>query len=115
MLRNPRIVWFGTLALGLALSTYAYGWWSVVVLAAAWSYIRRADPATPLLAGAAGMFSWALLLAWASFVGPVTTVADVVGTAMQVGAGPLMVLTLAFPALVAAATAGVVRGVLRSK
>lgn len=60
------------------------------------------------------MFGWAMLLAWVSFAGPVMEVAEVVGTAMKVGAGSLMVLTLAFPALLAAATAGVVRGVLRT-
>lgn len=113
MLRNARFVWFVTLTLGIALATWAYGWWSVVALSAAWTFIRRTDTATPVLAAGAGFVAWGSLLLYQSMHGPVGRVADVVGSAMQVGAGPLVILTLAFPALLAGATAGVVRGVSR--
>jgi hypothetical protein len=51
------------------------------------------------------------LLGVQAMMGPVARVAEVVGAAMQVGAGPLLVLTLAFPALLAGSAAGLVRGV----
>lgn len=114
MLKNARMIWFITLTLGVALATYAFGWLAVVVLSGAWAYIRKDDPAMPLMAGGAGVLGWALLLLWGSFSGPIGVVAETVGAAMQVGGGSLLVLTLAFPALLAAATAGVVRGVLRT-
>jgi hypothetical protein len=54
-----------------------------------------------------------VLLAVQSLAGPIAEVARVVGEAMQVGAAPLVVLTLAFPALLAGSAAGLVRGVAR--
>jgi len=111
MRHNARFIWFVTLSVGIALATWAYGWWSVVALSAAWTFVRPTDAAVPALAALAGLSAWAALLEYQALLGPVARVADVVGSAMQVGAGPLVVLTLAFPALLAGATAGVVRGV----
>ena len=112
MLSNGRLVWFVTLTLGIALATWGFGWWAVVVLAAAWTWIRRGDVAVPLLAALAGALAWGGMLVVQDVAGaPMTRVAGVVGTAMQVGPVALVVLTVAFPALLAGATAGVVRGV----
>lgn len=111
MMSAARWGWLVTLVLALALSTWAFGWGAVVVVAAAWTWIRREDAAVPLMAAIAGILSWALLLGVQSLVGPVLEVARVVGTAMQVGPVALLLLTLAFPALLAGATAGVIRGV----
>ena len=93
-LLNARVIWFVTLVLGLGLSTYAFGWVSVRVVAAAWAWIRRTDAAVPLMAALAGALSWAaLMLIPAVTGGAVARVGEVVGTAMQVGAVPLVWLT----------------------
>lgn len=107
-----RLVWFATLVLALALGTYGFGWLSVPVLAVAWTAIRREDPATPILSAVAGLTAWGLLLAVQATFAPIGDVARVVGSAMQVGAGALTGLTLAFPALLAGAAAGLVRGLV---
>lgn len=106
---SPRLLWFVTMLVAMTLSTWAFGWAAVVVIAAAWTWIRRRDPAVPLLAAIGGAASWALLLGFQAMSGPVARVADVVGAAMQVGPGALWALTLAYPALLAGATASVVR------
>jgi hypothetical protein len=106
-----RFVWFLTLSLAVALATWAFGWGAVVVCSAAWTWIRRSDAAAPLLAAVAAALAWGGLLLVQSFSGPVGGVAEVVGEAMQVGAAPLVMLTLAFPALLAGAAAGLVRGI----
>ncbi len=106
-----RLVWFLTLVIAVALGTYAFGWAAPAVLGAAWAAVRRDDAFVPAMAALAGVFGWGALLGVASLAGPVARVADVVGAAMQVGAGPLLALTLAFPALLTASGAGVVRGV----
>ena len=111
-LLNARVVWFVTLVAGLGLSTYAFGWVSVPVVAAAWAWIRRTDAAVPLMAALAGAAAWGVLLLLPAVTGgAVSRVADLVGQAMQVGGGPLIALTIAFAALLAGSAAGVVRGV----
>lgn len=106
-----RLVWFLTLVLAVALGTFAFGWAAPAVVGAAWAAVRRDDAFVPFLASLAGLAGWAALLGVQSTMGPVARVAEVVGAAMQVGAGPLLVLTLAFPALLAGSAAGLVRGV----
>ncbi|WKW11939.1 hypothetical protein Strain138_001210 [Pseudogemmatithrix spongiicola] len=111
-MRKPGLgIWFGALLLALVLGTYAFDWLAVPVIAAAFAWIRRDDASVPLLASVAGAASWMALLVWQSMTGSVTEVARVVGEAMQVGGGPLLGLTIAFPALLAGAAAGLVRGV----
>jgi len=108
-----RGIWFLALLIALTLGSFAFDWYSLPVIAAAFAWIRRYDPAVPLLSSIAGASSWMVLLAWQSLTGPIAEVARVVGEAMQVGAAPLMVLTIAFPALLAGAAAGLVRGIKR--
>ena len=107
---NGRAVWFVSLLLALALGTYAFDWMAVPVIAAAFAWVRREDAAITLLSAIAGAASWMALLAVQSMSGSITEVARVVGEAMGVGAAPLLVLTIAFPALLAGSAAGVVRG-----
>lgn len=110
-MRKPGLgLWFAALLVALVLGTYAFDWLAVPVLAAAFAWIRREDASVPLLASVAGAASWMLLLVWQSMSGSVLEVARVVGEAMQVGGGPLVALTIAFPALLAGSAAGVVRG-----
>jgi hypothetical protein len=110
---NGRAVWFVALLLALTLGTYAFDWMAVPVIAAAFAWIRREDAAVPLLASLAGAASWMALLGMQSMTGSVSEVAQVVGAAMRVGAAPLFVLTIAFPALLAGSAAGVIRGLNR--
>jgi len=111
---NGRAVWFVALLLALTLGTYAFDWMSVPVIAAAFAWIRRDDAAVTLLATIAGAASWMALLGMQSMTGSVSEVAQVVGAAMRVGAAPLFVLTIAFPALLAGSAAGVIRGFART-
>jgi hypothetical protein len=111
MRAQGRGIWFLALLLALTLGTYAFDWYAVPVIAAAFTWIRRDDTAVPVLTSIAGASSWMVLLAWQSFTGPIAEVARVVGEAMQVGAAPLLVLTIAFPALLAGSASGLVRGV----
>lgn len=113
MRAQGRGIWILALLLALSLGTYAFDWISVPVIAAAFAWIRRDDAAVPVLASLAGAASWMVVLALQSFGGPIAEVARVVGAAMQVGAGPLVVLTVAFPALLAGSAAGVMRGLGR--
>lgn len=113
MRAQGRGIWFLALLIALTLGTFAFDWISVPVIAAAFAWIRRDDRTVPLLSSLAGAASWMVLLAVQSLAGPIAEVARVVGEAMQVGAGPLVVLTLAFPALLAGSAAGVVRGATR--
>lgn len=111
-MRMPgRGIWFVALLIALTLGTYAFDWVAVPVVAGVFAWIRRGDAAVPLLSCVAGAAAWLLLLAWQSTAGSVFGVAQVVGEAMQVGGAPLLVMTVAFPALLSGAAAGVVRGV----
>ncbi len=107
-----RWIWSLTLTAGIALGTWAFGWVAVPVLAGAWAWIRREDAAVMSLAALAAMVGWgALLLIPGVTGGGAARVAEVVGAAMSVGPTAVVVLTLAFPALLAGGAAGVVRGV----
>lgn len=92
--------------------TWFAGWWTVPVVAAAWAVADRGDRALPLRAGLAGITAWGLLLAGQLGVADLGRLAEVVGRVLGVGAGPVVVLTLVFPALLAASAASVVRAAI---
>ncbi len=106
-----RGAWFAGAVAAMATCTWVVAWWMVPVVAAIWGWIRRRDAAMPLLAGLAGLTAWALLVAITSRAGAGASVMDAVGTAMRVGPGPLLALTLAYGALLAASAAAVVRAI----
>lgn len=111
MMRNARLLWWVTLVVAMTVATYGFGWLGVAFCAVGWAWIRRGDASVPLLAALAGAVSWgAQLLAGGESV---RRVAEVAGAAMQVGPLALTLLTVTFPALLAASLAGVVRGVQR--
>jgi hypothetical protein len=97
------------LTLAIAVGTWMVAWWMVPVIGGAWGYLRRTDASAPLAAGLAAMLAWGLLLIVAASGAPKGSVMDAVGTAMQVGPWALIALSLAFPALLAASAAGLVR------
>lgn len=110
-----RLIWFVSLTLGLGLTTHTFGWLAVAILPIGFAWARPNDAAVPLMAAAAGALSWGGMLWLASFSAPIGRVAEVTGAAMQVGAGPLLALTLAFPALVAASAASLTRALLQNR
>lgn len=110
-----RLIWFASLTMGLGLMTHTFGWLSVAILPVGFAWARRHDAAVPLMAALAGALSWGLMLWLASFRSPIGRVAEVVGEAMQVGAGPLLALTLAFPALLAGSAASLTRSLLQNR
>lgn len=93
----------------MGLGTWIAGWWMVPVIAVAWALLRPADRSLPLAAGIAAMVSWAALLFLPGSTGDVQRLATVAGTAMATGPGPLLALTLAFPALLAVSAASLTR------
>jgi len=108
-----RAIWFGLLTAAIATCTWVVGWWMVPVVALAFGWVRREDPASPFLAGLAGLVAWGVLIAIATSGAPKGSVMQAVGTAMREGPGPVLALSLAFPALLAASAVGIVRGVAR--
>ena len=83
-----------------AVVTYAFGWWTVPVVAAVWAIASR-DSNRPLVAAACAALGWASLLLLDSVKGPVGTMATKLGGVMGVPGIVLLILTLLFPALLA--------------
>lgn len=104
-------MWLLALA-GMIAGTWFVAWWMVPVVAAAWALADRGDAAVPLKAALAGLMAWGLLLLAQLPGGGVERLADALGQAIGVGAMPLVVLTLAFPALLAGSAAAIVRAVV---
>jgi hypothetical protein len=95
------------LAAALAAATWAFGWWSVPVVAAIWGWIAASLRRPVLVAAAAAAGSWAALLAWtwAASAGAASSLGASLGAVMQLPPFALIALTLAFPALLAACAA----------
>jgi RsiW-degrading membrane proteinase PrsW (M82 family) len=110
-----RGIWFAGVVAAIATCTWVVGWWMVPVVAGIYGFVRRDDAATPLLAGLAGMVAWGVLLAFSATGAPAGSVSDAVGRAMRVGPGPLMALTLIYPALLAASAAALVKALARPR
>jgi hypothetical protein len=100
---------FAAATAAMATATWFVAWWAVPIVAAAWAALRPGDRTLPLMAAVAGTFSWLILLLLPSSPGAVARVADVAGAAMGTGSGPLLALTLAFPALLAASAASLAK------
>ena len=96
-------------ALLAGVATAAGGWWTVPLVAAAWTRISRRDrhPAGSCAAGAA--LAWAFLLGIGALQGPVDSVARCLGPIVGVPGWAYVLLTLVFPALLAATAAQVAR------
>ncbi len=109
MTTASRVAKFAMIVGAMAAGTWFVGWWTVPVIAAVWAIVDRTDRTLPLRAAGAGIAAWGLLLAAQLPGGSLERLAIAVGTAMGVGALPLVVLTLLYPALLAASAAGLVR------
>jgi hypothetical protein len=107
------IAQFVALTLLMAAGTWWGGWWMVPVAAAAygaWAARQRATVLTALLAGAG---AWGALLAYSASVGPVGRLTHLFGATFRMSGGTLIVLAIAYAALLAASAAALARGVRR--
>ena len=95
------------LATALAAATWAFGWWSIPLVAAVWGWIAASLRRPVLLAAAAAAAAWGALLAWtwASAAGPTAALASALGGVMRAPPAALVCLTILFPALLAACAA----------
>lgn len=91
------------LAGALAAATWAFGWWSVPIVAAIWGWIAASLRRPVLVAGAAAATAWGALLvwSWASATASTAALATALAGAMRVPSAVLVLLTLLFPALLA--------------
>lgn len=106
-----RVVVFVGASAMLAVATWMIAWWMVPVVVALWAFGDQADRWVPIKSAVAGALSWGLLLLIDSAGSGVGRIAGAVGGVIGIGALPLGLLTLLFPALLAASAAGVVRAV----
>ncbi len=89
------------LALAFAIATVLIGWWGVPLTGAAWGVLGRLAPRSALVASASAVLAWSGLLLWGAARAPVASLASTVGGALGVPGAALVVLTLAFAAIVA--------------
>lgn len=112
-----RILAWVVLTASMTITTIVLGWWSVPVLGGIWGIFRALPGRAALEAGLAAMLAWAALLVMTALEGPVWYLAGTLGGIFQLP-GPLMLLlTIVFPAVLAAAAAAllaVAAGALRS-
>ncbi len=101
------------LTLVIAAGTWIGGWWTVPVVAGAygaWAARQHGAVLTAMLAGAG---AWGLLLAYDASVGPVGRLTQLFGTMFRMSGMTLVVLTVAYAALLAVSAAAFARGVRR--
>ena len=106
-----RVLWFLLGIAGMAAGTWFGGWWAVPMIGAGLGLVRRADPAAALLAGLAAVVAWAALLAavTSQALGPVL---PTVGPVLRLDPTRLVVVTLAFAAILAMSAAGLARAIV---
>ena len=90
-----------------AVATYAFGWWTVPLIAALWAIVSRDDTPARLAALCAAL-GWGTLLVLDAIKGPVGEMATTLGGVMRVPAVVLTLLTLIYPALLAWSAAALV-------
>lgn len=95
------------LALVIAVTTMGAGWWTVPVVAAIWTRVLPHAAMRTSAAGAA--LGWAGLMTWTAWQAPVGPLSQRVSGLLTLPSWGLVVLTLAFPALLAATAARAVR------
>ncbi|MFL5496183.1 MAG: hypothetical protein ACJ8DC_17495 [Gemmatimonadales bacterium] len=89
------------LVLAVAVGTALAGWWALPVVTGAWIWISPAggSPVRRAMIGAA--LGWGLLLGWTALHGPIGPLARRVGGLIWLPGWGLVLVTLAFPAVVA--------------
>jgi hypothetical protein len=97
------------LAEAFAVATFAFGWWTVPVIGAAWGLTSR-DANRARSAGFAALAGWATLLVLDAVRGPVMTMSERLGAVMGVPGFVLLGITLVFPGALAWAAAVLTSG-----
>ncbi len=90
------------------------GWWALPAAAAAFGAMTRDDRSGAVVAGLAGMLSWAAILAYDAWAGPVAQVATTLGGVLQIKPIAVYGLALAFAGLLAVCAAIVARALARA-
>jgi hypothetical protein len=96
------------LALANAVATTLLGWWSVPIVSAFWAIVAPRRGAV-LIAVLAGAGSWAGILGWSARSGPIRKVDPLLTQIMGLPERSLLVLTLAFGALLSGSAVLIVR------
>lgn len=102
------------LSAAMAVGTWLGAWWMVPLIGALYGVVaanRRLTVVTSMLAGTLG---WAMLLGYDASVGPLGRLLQTMGALFRVPGGALVVLTLAYSALLAATAAATTRGLRRA-
>jgi hypothetical protein len=103
------------LAAAMAVGTAAFGWAAVPVIAAVWGLIARRQRGSALAAGLAGIIAWGALLALDAVRGPLTPLAQQLGSLFSVRAIAVYAVTLALPGLLAVTAALLARSVATAR
>lgn len=95
------------LVAAFVVGTVWLGWWSVPLIAAAWGWNASAARRPALTAALAAGSSWAAVLGWdwTTSRGGASALAGMLGGVMRVPAAALVVVTVLYPALLAASAA----------
>lgn len=102
----------------IAIGTMFVGWWSVLLLAAAWGALSARIGRATIEAALAGVVAWAILLAVTALEGPVWYLAGNLGGVFQLPGPMVLLLTVLLPALLAGAAAALfaaLRGMIRRR
>ena len=88
-------------AAAMASLTWLLGWWAVALVAAIVAIGFRARNVAAWRSALAAAIAWGALLAIDALAGPLATVSSTLGGVMRVPGAVLVLITLAFPALLA--------------
>jgi hypothetical protein len=108
--------WFPTLiglALLMAAGTWFGGWPLVAVVAAGWGVGAAGRRTAVFTAALAAALAWGALLAYDASAGPLGRLVQLFGPMFHLPGGMIVVLTLAYAALLAASASALTRGIRR--
>ena len=103
------------MSIAFALATAVVGWGAIPALAAIWGFVARGEERPAMVAAVAAGGGWLLLMVWVATQGPVGEVARRAGGVMSVPGFGMVIVTLAYPMVVAWAAAALTNAVTESK
>jgi hypothetical protein len=103
------------LALSFAIGTWILGWWTIPLFSLVAALAARGVRHQALASAAAAALAWGTILVWNASRGEVWSFASIAGGTMGVSGPVLILLTLAFPALLAWSAAAATRLLPRGK
>ncbi len=96
-----------------AVLTWVAGWWMVPATGAVYGAWAARQRLTLITATLAGVLGWGALLAYDASAGPLGRLVQLLGSLFRVPGTALLVLTLAYAALLAVSAAALTRGLRR--